>query len=169
MCLCIHWVVQNTKQHFSSSMPVVFTLSALLFLFFLTLVCSEKAPYYQYCKVWGGSFQFIWLKCACIQRWEGTRLYTEILLSIWVWCFTCAWAGGCNYHNLLNSRANPNKNYIFGALTLRTTDWYINELILRGLRGGGGRGGLTIGKGLQNFTGPLSRNINIFLESLAQA
>ena len=58
-------------------------------------------------------------------------------------CFTCAWAGSCNYHNFLNSRVNPNKNYIFGTLTLRTIDWYINELILRGSgEEGGGAGGV---------------------------
>ena len=67
VCLCIHWAVQNTNQRPSLSMPVgsVYTIH-VIFPSFSTLVCPEKAPYYQYCKVWGGSFQFIWLKCACV-------------------------------------------------------------------------------------------------------
>jgi len=51
--------------------------------------CSEKAPYYQYCEVWGGSIQFIWFKCACVQRTLGEcRLLMKIISIIWVWCFT---------------------------------------------------------------------------------
>ena len=35
MRLCIHWVVQNTNNILSKSMPVVFTLSAFFFFYFL--------------------------------------------------------------------------------------------------------------------------------------
>jgi len=35
-------------------------------------------------------------------------------------------------------RANRNINYIFGILTSRAIDWYINESILKGSRGGRG-------------------------------
>ena len=45
-------------------------------------------------------------------------------------------AGGCKYHNFLNSGVNPFNNYIFGILTLRAIDWYVNESILRGSEGG---------------------------------
>ena len=54
--------------------------------------CSEKAPYYQYCEVWGCSFQFVWSKCACVQRWVSAACTHRFFLSIWVWCFTGAWA-----------------------------------------------------------------------------
>jgi hypothetical protein len=50
-------------------------------------------------------------------------------------------SGGIEYHNLLTTRVNQNINYIFGILTLRAIDWYINELILRGSGGGGCPGG----------------------------
>ena len=58
-------------------------------------------------------------------------------------------------HEFLASRVNRNINHIFGILTSRAIEWCINESILRGSGGGG----------LQNFTGPFSLNINIFLES----
>jgi hypothetical protein len=35
-------------------------------------------------------------------------------------------------HNFLASRVNRNKIYIFGILTSRAIDWYMNESILRG-------------------------------------
>jgi len=64
------------------------------------------------------------------------------------------------------SSVDPKIHIIFGTLTLRAIDWYINDLVLRGSGGGGGvRGGLRIWGGLQNFTGPLSRNITVFLDS----
>ena len=47
---------------------------------------------------------------------------------------------GLKDHNFLDTRVDPNRNYIFGTLTLKAIDWYINESILRG-SGGGGRGG----------------------------
>ena len=45
-------------------------------------------------------------------------------------------------HKILTSRVNRNINYIFGILTSRTIDWYINESILRGSGEGGGPGGV---------------------------
>jgi len=50
-------------------------------------------------------------------------------------------SGGFKDHNFLRSRVNRNMNYIFGILTSRAINWYINELILRG-SGGGGAGGV---------------------------
>jgi len=49
--------------------------------------------------------------------------------------------------------------------------WYINESILRGSGGGGVcPGGVgNFGGVLQNFSGPHPANINIFLDSSAQA
>ena len=38
---CFHWVVQNTKQHPFSSMPVVFTLSAFFIFFFAFFYCGH--------------------------------------------------------------------------------------------------------------------------------
>ena len=49
--------------------------------------------------------------------------------------------GGVKDHNFLDTRVDPNKNRIFGTLTLRTINRYINESILRESRGGGGQGG----------------------------
>ena len=65
------------------------------------------------------------------------------------------------------SRVNRNINY---QNPVKAIDWYINESILRGSKGGGSPGGSgNFGGGLQNFTGPLSQNVNIFLESSAQS
>ena len=44
---------------------------------------------------------------------------------------------GLKDHNFLDTRVDPNRNYIFGTLTLKAIDWYINESILRGQKGGG--------------------------------
>ena len=58
---------------------------------------------------------------------------------------------------------------MFGILTSGAIDWYINESILRGC-GGGVPGGPGIFWGvLQSFTGPLSRDIYMFLDSSAQS
>ena len=66
------------------------------------------------------------------------------------------WAGGCKYLKFLNSSVNPINNYIFGILTSRAIDWYIDETILRGLGGEvGGESGNSC-EGLQDFTGPRS-------------
>jgi len=52
---------------------------------------------------------------------------------------------------------------------LKAIDWYINEFNRRGSGGGGGAGGFRLfGTPLQNFTGALSKIINIYLESSAQ-
>ena len=50
-------------------------------------------------------------------------------------------AEGCSGHNFLASRVDWNINYIFGILTLKAIDWYINESILRGSGGGPGGSG----------------------------
>ena len=76
--------------------------------------------------------------------------------------FLMIWAGGCKYRIFLASSADPNINYKFEILTSRAIDWYINESILRGSGGGGYENYWVV---LQNFTGPLSRNMNIFLGS----
>jgi len=55
-----------------------------------------------------------------------------------------AYTGGLKGHNFLASSVDPNNIYIFGTLTLRAIDWYINESILRGSGGGRVRGGLRI-------------------------
>ena len=57
---------------------------------------------------------------------------------------------------------NRNIYYIFGVLTSRAINWYINESILRGSKGGWGPGGSGDLGGVSKITGPLSRNINIF-------
>ena len=48
--------------------------------------------------------------------------------------------GGVKDHTFVNR----NINYIFGILTSRAIDWYINESILRGSGGGGVKGGAAI-------------------------
>jgi hypothetical protein len=69
----------------------------------------------------------------------------------------CLEAGGVKDHNFLATLVNRNVIDIFRILKL-------NESILRGSKGvKGSRGGRGIWGGLQNFTGPLFRNINIFL------
>jgi len=50
--------------------------------------------------------------------------------------------GGLKDHNFLTSRVNRSIYFIFGILTLRASDWHINESILRGSKGGGGPGGV---------------------------
>jgi hypothetical protein len=44
--------------------------------------------------------------------------------------FIYSGAGGLKDHNFLDTRVDPNRNYIFGTLTLKAIDWYINESIL---------------------------------------
>jgi hypothetical protein len=51
-------------------------------------------------------------------------------------------AGGFKYQNFLTLRVDWNINYIFGILTSRAINWYINESILRGRLVGGHLGGL---------------------------
>ena len=68
-------------------------------------------------------------------------------------------AGGLNDHNFLSTGVDPNMNDLFGILTSNAIDWYINESILRGSGGGGSGGFKKVWVVLQDFTGPLSRNI----------
>ena len=42
----------------------------------------------------------------------------------------------------LNHCVNRNINFIFGILTSIAIDWYMNESIMRGSKGGGGPGGV---------------------------
>jgi hypothetical protein len=66
---------------------------------------------------------------------------------------------------------NPTKNYIFGILTSRANDWYINESILRGSGGGEwARGGRGIWGGVSIILlGHFHELLYILLESSAQA
>ena len=68
--------------------------------------------------------------CACVWR----RGKCMCLLCPVIICWR---TGGFKDHNFL---VNRNIIYIFGILTSRAVDWYINELILRGPGGGGARG-----------------------------
>jgi hypothetical protein len=69
-------------------------------------------------------------------------------------------AGGLKDHNFLTSRVNRNINFIFGILTSIAIDWYMNESIMRGSKGGGiQEGSGNFGEGLQKYTGPLSQKI----------
>ena len=60
---------------------------------------------------------------------------------------------GSRVITFLVTRVNRNINYIFGILTLRAIDWYINELILRWSKEG------RVEELWGVFAGPLSRNI----------
>ena len=64
----------------------------------------------------------------------------------------------CKYHNFLASRVDWDINYLFGALTSKAIDCYVNESILRGSGGGGPREVGEFGGMFQNFTEPLSQN-----------
>jgi len=53
VCLCIHWAVQNTKQHpilihwlFGRGMPIIFVVAANMFLFFFQpfVTCLQSNP-----------------------------------------------------------------------------------------------------------------------------
>ena len=60
---------------------------------------------------------------------------------------------------------------MFGILTSRSIDWYINESIMRGSVGGGGSRGSqgNFGGGSRIIPGHFHEMINKFLESCAQA
>ena len=60
-------------------------------------------------------------------------------------------------------------NFIFGILTLRAINWYINESILRGLGGEVGGESDNFCEGLQDFTGPLSSKYKYIFEFLSSS
>jgi hypothetical protein len=75
----------------------------------------------------------------CILFWGS--LLICYLLGVWNkstgWAHTSGWEQEGTGYNFFASLVNRNVNYIFGILTSRAIDWYINESILRGSGGGG--------------------------------
>ena len=91
------------------------------------MACSDKAPYYQCCKVWCGSFQFIWFKCACVQPLESVAC-TQRFFSVWY--FTGAWA----WISPLSTQLVLLWHLLFGFVSLYVrTLWWIGHMCLCGL------------------------------------
>ena len=81
----------------------------------------------------------------CIYRVGQNHIYTPYItvhLVISLPKISYIHPGGVKDHNSLTSRVNRNINCIFGILTSRAIDWYLNESLLRGSKGGGGPWGV---------------------------
>ena len=83
------------------------------------------------------------------RRLHGRLLTTEIILPLEIIReaegrqeFLCSVQEASRIITFLASRVNRNINYISRILTSRAINWYINESILRGSKGGGVHGGL---------------------------